>query len=238
MHLHGAGPCCPSSTVDRDVVTHGFIVAPRGGGSPPAVEPLRVDAEGFTLHRGKSSPGVATVAAGRPHRQRVGAPVAEVWAMLFRTILVRSGLTVALTSIVAVPLAFASTPAGAATTTTTRTAVASWTPTGPGTPNVSLTEQYVTELEPPPPPKKQQQINHSDPLGLLVDAYLNEAQGIVTIIDRDTGRGASFRGGAGADGTPYRNNWNEEMRPRLGPLPRGDYDILNRMQGGNPNLDG
>ena len=28
------------------------------------------------------------------------------------------------------------------------------------------------------------------------------------------------------------------MRPRLGPLPRGDYDILNRMQGGNPNLDG
>ena len=58
--------------------------------------------------------------------------------MLFRTILVRSGLTVALTSIVAVPLAFASTPAGAATTTTTRTAVASWTPTSPGTPNVSL----------------------------------------------------------------------------------------------------
>jgi len=80
--------------------------------------------------------------------------------------------------------------------------------------------------------------NHIDPLGLLVDAYLNEAQGIVTVIDRDTGRGASFRGGAGADGTPYRNNCNEETRSRLGPLPRGDYDILNRIQGGNPNLDG
>jgi len=80
--------------------------------------------------------------------------------------------------------------------------------------------------------------NHADALGLLVDAYLNEAQGIVTIIDRDTGRGASFRGGAGADGTPYRNNWNEEGRFGLGPLPRGDYDILNRIQGGNPNLDG
>ena len=29
-----------------------------------------------------------------------------------------------------------------------------------------------------------------------------------------------------------------KSRSRLGPLPRGDYDILNRIQGGNPNLDG
>ena len=64
--------------------------------------------------------------------------------MEIRPVLVRSGLIVGLVSTVVVPLALASTPAGATqTATTTRTAVASWGPTGPGTPNVSLqiTEQ-------------------------------------------------------------------------------------------------
>jgi len=64
--------------------------------------------------------------------------------MEFRPVLVRSGLIVGLVSTVVVPLAFASPPAGAApAATTTRTAVASWVPTGPGTPSVSLqiTEQ-------------------------------------------------------------------------------------------------
>lgn len=81
--------------------------------------------------------------------------------------------------------------------------------------------------------------SHTDRLGLLVDAYLNEAQGSVTIIDRDTGRGASFRGGAGAEGI-YRNNWNDERKSNLGPLPRGDYDILNRIPSpsGTAPLDG
>jgi hypothetical protein len=64
--------------------------------------------------------------------------------MVFRPVLIRCGLVAGLVSTVVVPLAFASTPAGAAqATTTTRTAVASWVPTGPGTPNVSIqiTEQ-------------------------------------------------------------------------------------------------
>jgi len=77
-----------------------------------------------------------------------------------------------------------------------------------------------------------------DPLGLLVDAYLNEAQGIVTVIDRDTGQVAAFTGGSGLNGTSYWNNWTKEGESNAGPLPRGDYDILNRIQGGNPALDG
>jgi len=79
-------------------------------------------------------------------------------------------------------------------------------------------------------------MNYTDSLGLLVDAYLNEAQGIITIIDRDTRRVAAFRGGAGTD--EYRNDWSKEREVSMGPLPRGDYDILNRIQGGNPQLDG
>jgi RHS repeat-associated protein len=78
--------------------------------------------------------------------------------------------------------------------------------------------------------------NRTDVLGLLVDGYLNEAQGIITIIDRDTHRVAAFRGGAGVP--EYRNNWSKEKEPEAGPLPRGDYDVLNRIQGGNPRLDG
>jgi len=64
--------------------------------------------------------------------------------MSFRPVVVRCGLVVGLLSTVAAPLAFASTPAGAvAATSTTRTAVASWVGTNPGSPNVSLqiTEQ-------------------------------------------------------------------------------------------------
>jgi hypothetical protein len=67
--------------------------------------------------------------------------------MAFRPVAVRSGLILGLVSALVVPLALASTPAGAApATTTTRSAVASWVPTGPGTPNVSL---QVTEQSGP-----------------------------------------------------------------------------------------
>ncbi len=63
--------------------------------------------------------------------------------MAFRSVFVRSGLVVGLASALVVPLAFGATPAGAASgTTTTRTAVASWVPTGAGGPSVSL---QVTE---------------------------------------------------------------------------------------------
>jgi hypothetical protein len=37
---------------------------------------------------------------------------------------------------------------------------------------------------------------------------------------------------------PYWNNWGEEKHSLKGPLPRGDYDILNRIPNGNPALDG
>ncbi len=85
----------------------------------------------------------------------------------------------------------------------------------------------------------------TDPMGLEVDAYLNEAQHLITVIDRDTGRSIVFRGGAGSEklnakGVPYRNNPSEERTRKLGPLPRGDYEILNRIPSakGDAPLDG
>jgi hypothetical protein len=88
-------------------------------------------------------------------------------------------------------------------------------------------------------------LDFTDPMGLEVDAYLNEAQGLITIIDRETGRNIAFRGGAGskklnASGIAYRNNPSEERTPNLGPLLRGDYEILNRIPSarGTAPLDG
>ncbi|MBA3607017.1 MAG: DUF2778 domain-containing protein, partial [Chthoniobacterales bacterium] len=88
-------------------------------------------------------------------------------------------------------------------------------------------------------------LDKTDPTGMLVDAYLNEAQGLITIIDRDTGRTVAFRGGAGAAtlnalGVSYRNNPSEEGTVRKGPLPRGNYEILNRIPSakGDQPLDG
>jgi len=63
--------------------------------------------------------------------------------MAFRSVLVRSGIVLGMVSTMVVPLAFTGTPAGAAAApTTTRSAVASWASSGPGSPNVSL---QVTE---------------------------------------------------------------------------------------------
>jgi hypothetical protein len=64
--------------------------------------------------------------------------------MAFRPVVTRSGLVLGIAATLAVALAVGGTPAGAAqAATTTRTAVASWTPTATGSPNVSLqiTEQ-------------------------------------------------------------------------------------------------
>ncbi len=59
--------------------------------------------------------------------------------MVDRTVLVRSGLVLGFVCTLVAPSVLASTPAGAAqASTTTRTAVASWTPTSPGSPGVSL----------------------------------------------------------------------------------------------------
>jgi hypothetical protein len=59
--------------------------------------------------------------------------------MALRSVLVRSGLVLGVVSTLVVPLTVASSPAGAAPApTTTRSAVASWSPSGPGSPNVSL----------------------------------------------------------------------------------------------------
>src|ERR1019366_3066427 len=75
----------------------------------------------------RGSLAVGIVSAGRLHRRSVVRLKVEVWAMGFLPVLVRFGLVLGLVSTVVVPLAFASTPAGAAqATTTTRTAVASW----------------------------------------------------------------------------------------------------------------
>jgi RHS repeat-associated protein len=82
-------------------------------------------------------------------------------------------------------------------------------------------------------------MDKTDPSGMLVDGYLNEAQGLITIIDRDTGKSVSFRGGAGAEGI-YRNNPALEGKHNLGPAPRGDYEVLNRVPSakGTAPLDG
>jgi hypothetical protein len=59
--------------------------------------------------------------------------------MSFRSGVCRGGAIVGLAAAVVLPLATGASPAGAApAVTTTRSAVVSWVPTGPGTPNVSL----------------------------------------------------------------------------------------------------
>lgn len=59
--------------------------------------------------------------------------------MVKRPVLIRSGLVLGFVCALVAPSVLATAPAGAAqASTTTRTAVASWTPTSPGSPNVSL----------------------------------------------------------------------------------------------------
>jgi RHS repeat-associated protein len=81
-------------------------------------------------------------------------------------------------------------------------------------------------------------IHWIDRLGLLVDAYFNIKQQLLTIIDRDTGRAEVVRAHAGSG--PYQNDPTTTNVPEHkdsngnrvgGPLPEGDYDILNDRQG-------
>ena len=68
----------------------------------------------------------------------------------------------------------------------------------------------------------------SDGSGLLVDAYFNVHQGILTVIDRDTGVIVTLPANSGVQGTIMNNNPEYESQ-QGGPIPRGNYDILNRL---------
>ena len=68
----------------------------------------------------------------------------------------------------------------------------------------------------------------TDPLGLLVDAYFNVQQGLLTVVDRDTRASITLRADSGKQGTQMNNNPDYEAR-KNGPIPRGDYEILNRL---------
>jgi RHS repeat-associated protein len=68
----------------------------------------------------------------------------------------------------------------------------------------------------------------TDALGLLVDAYFNVQQGLPTVIDRDTGANVTLRADSGKQGTERNNNPAYETKEN-GPIPRGEYEILNRL---------
>jgi RHS repeat-associated protein len=79
---------------------------------------------------------------------------------------------------------------------------------------------------------------HTDRLGLLVDAYFNIEQELLTVIDRDTSAAVTVRAHAGSG--PFQNNPNStNVREHVdingnrvgGPTPQGSYDILNDRQG-------
>lgn len=76
-----------------------------------------------------------------------------------------------------------------------------------------------------------------DPLGLLVDAYFNVAQGLLTVIDRDSGRSATVPAHAGSgpfqndpNSTGVREHRDENGNLVGGPTPQGSYDLLNDRQ--------
>lgn len=71
-------------------------------------------------------------------------------------------------------------------------------------------------------------VRSTDSLGLLVDAYFNVQQGLLTVVDRDTGASITLRADSGKQGTDRNNNPMFETREN-GPIPRGDYEILNRI---------
>ncbi len=81
-------------------------------------------------------------------------------------------------------------------------------------------------------------ISHTDRLGLLVDAYFNIDQGLLTVIDWDTNVSVTVRAHAGSG--PYENDPNStNIREHIdangnrvgGPTPEGNYDLLNDRQG-------
>ena len=68
----------------------------------------------------------------------------------------------------------------------------------------------------------------SDPLGLLVDGYFNVQQGVLTVIDRDSGASVTLRADSGERGTWMNNNPSSEPRTS-GAIPRANYEILDRL---------
>ena len=80
--------------------------------------------------------------------------------------------------------------------------------------------------------------SHTDRLGLLVDAYFNIQQQVLTVIDRDTNAVVTVRAHAGSG--PFQNDPASTNVPEHkdvnghrvgGPTPQGGYDILNDLQG-------
>ena len=69
---------------------------------------------------------------------------------------------------------------------------------------------------------------HSDPFGLLVDGYFNVQQGVLTVIDRDSGASVTLRADSGERGTWMNNNPSSEPRTS-GAIPRANYEILDRL---------
>ncbi len=97
-------------------------------------------------------------------------------------------------------------------------------------------------------------VNGRDPMGLLADAYFNIAQGLLTVIDRDTGATVTVYAHAGSGpfiGDPNSTGVREHRDANGdlvgGPTPVGSYDILNDrenrgwyeldMQDGRPGND-
>ena len=77
-------------------------------------------------------------------------------------------------------------------------------------------------------------LGFTDPLGLLVDAYFNVQQGLLRVVDRDIGASITLRADSGKQGTEKNNNPAYENKQN-GPIPRGDYEILNRLYNESDN---
>jgi RHS repeat-associated protein len=77
-------------------------------------------------------------------------------------------------------------------------------------------------------------LRFTDPLGLLVDAYFNVQQGLLRVVDRDIGASITLRADSGKQGTEKNNNPAYENKQN-GPIPRGDYEILNRLYNESDN---
>ena len=76
-------------------------------------------------------------------------------------------------------------------------------------------------------------INGWDPLGLQVTATFHVGVGLLVVTDNDTGESVSISAfsGKGED----INKSSSEWKRAKGPLPRGKYDIMNRILGSSKN---
>ncbi len=78
-------------------------------------------------------------------------------------------------------------------------------------------------------------LNGWDLLGLTVTAVFNVREGLLSITDDDTGESAVIRATAGI---PELSNRFDKEWEKGGPLPRGEYEILNRIMNGATDEDG